>query len=256
MLLKNNNIYIRSEAHHLNMLAESVLISLGLTEKEAKAYLSLLRIGESTATKISEDVNIDRTLIYQIMNRLIENGLVNYIIKNNVRYFSAVRPRRLMEKLKEKEENLSEVMPELENMIKSGEETTKVELYRGTEGIKTVWRGVLREGREYVIFGEEGNFQKLMPNFMKEFLRDVVKYGSCERILSKDSKRGKIYLTKNSDIRYLPDEYFSPTMTVVTDNKVINFVWSKPYYAIVTKNNEIAKSFKSYFEMMWKFAKE
>lgn len=235
---------------------EKILQSLGLTEKEARAYLSLLRLGESTATKIAEDINIDRTLTYQVMNRLIERGLVSYVIKNNVRYFSPAKPEKLMHDLKEKEGWLSNAMPELIGLMKVEEEKTKVEIYRGTEGIKTVWREIVRVGKEYVVFGEEGKFQELLPIFMKEFLRDIVKYGSRERILSKESKRGKILITKNSKIRYLPDQYFSPTMTVVYSKKVANFVWTKPYYAILTENTEIADSFKSYFEVLWKVAKE
>lgn len=233
---------------------EKVLQSLGLAEKEAKAYLSLLRLGETTATRIAEDINIDRTLTYQIMNRLIERGLVSYVIKNNVRYFSPARPEKLMEGIKEKEEKLAKALPELVKLAKTEEEKTKVEIYRGKEGIKTVWREIVRQEKEYVVFGEEGSFQELLPIFMKEFLRDIVKYGSQERILSKESKRNKILLTENSEIRYLPDKYFSPTMTVVFGDKTVSFVWSKPYYAIVTQNKEIADSFRSYFEVLWKVA--
>lgn len=235
---------------------ENVLQSLGLTEKEAKAYISLLRLGESTATKIAEDINIDRTLTYQVMNKVIERGLVNYVVKNNVRYFSAAKPEKLMGDLKEKEENLSKVLPEMEKLAKMEEEETKVELYRGKEGIKTICREIVRRGKEYVVFGEEGRFQEVLHIFVKEFLRDVVKYGCQERILSKESKRNKILITENSEIRYLPDKYFSPTLTIVFGDKIVNFVWSKPYYAIVTRNREIADSFRSYFKVLWKVAKK
>ena len=87
-----------------------LLQDLGLEEKEAKVYLALLSLGETTATKISKKTNLDRTLIYQLGNKLIEKGLASYIIKNNVRYFSAANPEKLVQDLKEKEKQLQKAI--------------------------------------------------------------------------------------------------------------------------------------------------
>ena len=80
---------------------QKLLENLGLEQKEAKVYLELLKLGEATATKIGEKTNLDRTLMYQIANKLIEKGLVSYIIKNNVKYFSAANPKKLMEDIRD-----------------------------------------------------------------------------------------------------------------------------------------------------------
>ena len=55
---------------------KQILIKNGMKEEEAKVYLALLDIGESTATKIAERTGIERVHTYQIANSLIEKGAV------------------------------------------------------------------------------------------------------------------------------------------------------------------------------------
>jgi len=51
------------------------LISLGLTEREGKIYLALLTRGFMTAIELQEKVDIPRTKIYEILQRMINRGL-------------------------------------------------------------------------------------------------------------------------------------------------------------------------------------
>ena len=72
----------------------------GLTPNEAKVYLTLLNLKQSGATKISEKCGLFRTLVYDILTKLIEKGLVSYIIKSKKRRYIASNPKRLLELLK------------------------------------------------------------------------------------------------------------------------------------------------------------
>jgi len=65
----------------------------------------------------------------------------------------------------------------------------------------------------------------------------------------------KILKSKNSFVRYLPKDYFSPISTVIYGNKVALIIWSEPYYAFLIENKEVADSFKSYFNLLWNGAK-
>lgn len=235
---------------------QKLLQNLGLEEKEAKVYLALLQLDEATATIISEKTNLDRTLIYQLANKLIEKGLVSYIIKNNVRYFSAANPKKLLQDLKEKEEEVRKAMPELINLTKIKEEETKVEIYRGKEGLKTILKDILRTGENYLVFGEEGKFQEILPIFSHQFLKQIVRGKIHEHVLVREDFKGKVLKTKNSKFKYLSNDYLFPVMTVVYSDKVVNFIWKIPYYAILTKNKDVADSFRSQFNVLWKIAKK
>ena len=61
------------------------LRKFGLAEKEAKVYLSLLGLGEALASEIAAKTNIARQLVYDLFERLIELGLVSFIIKSTLR---------------------------------------------------------------------------------------------------------------------------------------------------------------------------
>ncbi len=238
------------------MELQGLLQNLGLEEKEAKVYLELLRQGEATATTLAEKTNLDRTLMYQITRKLIEKGLVSYIIKNNVKYFSAANPQKLLQDLKEKEKQLQKAMPQLIDLKKLKEEETKVEIYRGKEGLKTILKDIIRERKDYVAFGEEGKFQKILPIDTQQFLKELERNGINESVLVREDYRGKILKSANSTFRFLPRDYLSPVTTLVYGNKVVDFIWTPPHYAILTTNMEVATSFRNHFEALWKIAKK
>lgn len=233
-----------------------LLEDLGLEEKEAKVYLGLLKLGESTATKIAQRTNLDRTLIYQLTNKLIAKGLVSYIIKNNVKYFISAEPKKLLEEIKEKEVRVREALPDLIALAKKQEEETKVEVYKGKKGLGTVLKDIILTKEDYVAFGEEGRFQKEFPIEVHQFMNQVIKHNIHEKVLVRADFRGKILKTKNSEHRYIAKEYLSPVTTVVYGNKVVNVIWTAPYYAILIENKEVADSFRSQFMALWKIAKK
>ena len=233
-----------------------LLQDLGLEEKEAKVYLALLSLGETTATKISKKTNLDRTLIYQLGNKLIEKGLASYIIKNNVRYFSAANPEKLVQDLKEKEKQLQKAMPQLIRLTKVQEQETKVEIYRGKEGLKTVLKDIIRTKKNYVGLGEEGRFQKVLPIYVHKFLKQLEKNDIHEKVLVREDLKSITLKSKNSIFRYISKDYLSPVTTLIYGNKVANFIWTLPYHTILTTNKEVADSFRSHFEALWKIAKK
>ncbi len=57
-------------------------IKLGMTTYEAKAYLALLRCGESYGSEISKNSLIPGAKIYETLDRLVEKGLA-YLTKDN-----------------------------------------------------------------------------------------------------------------------------------------------------------------------------
>ncbi len=54
----------------------SHLMKLGLTEYEAKAYIAAVALGEGTIKEISEESKVPRSRAYDVMERLVQKGLV------------------------------------------------------------------------------------------------------------------------------------------------------------------------------------
>jgi len=233
------------------------LQKLGLQDADIKIYLTLLERGSCTATQIAQYTKLNRSHIYDKLDILLEHGLISFVIKNNVKYFKASDPEKILDFIQDIQKDVKNIIPDL-NKIKAVSKTkTEVELYQGKEGMKTVFKDVIRERKDYIVFGEEGKFQEILPIYIQQFLRDIRKLNIAEHLLSKESKRQKIIVaSKKSQIRYLPDKYFSPVMTAVYGNKTAIFIWSEPLFAILIKDKSVAKSFKSYFNLLWNIAKK
>ena len=109
---------------------------IGLTHGEAKIYLALLDLGQSTTGPIVEKSNVSTSKTYKILKRLQNKGLVSHIIKRNVIHWSAANPRRILELLEEQEKEISnkkkeieEIMPKLIKKINAVKEKQQAEIY-------------------------------------------------------------------------------------------------------------------------------
>lgn len=234
------------------MELQTVLENIGLGEKEAKVYLALLGMGEITAAKLAEKTGLDRTLMYQITNRLIEEGIVSYIVKNNVRYFSAADPETLLKKLQEKEQQLEQILPELKARQKLFRPETKVELYRGREGINTILKMIIRDRQPYHILGgaHEATIVFELENTI--FVKHAEKARLPGKIIAR--KGDSFFIGKDEEFRYVPEHLISSTSMIMWGTKTAVFVWSEPYYALLIESEEIAKNNLAMFHHMWGIA--
>ncbi|MBD3247410.1 hypothetical protein GF378_02210 [Candidatus Pacearchaeota archaeon] len=229
---------------------------LGLQEAEIKIYMALLKKGLSTATQISQYTALNRSHIYDKLDILLEKGLISFVIKNNVKYFKASDPEKILDYIKEIQTNIQDIIPDLNQIKNVSKPKTVVELYQGKEGMKTVLKDVIREGKNFSVFGEEGQFQETLPVYIHQFLRDVKHNQIKERLLSKEEKRGKLILTEeNTEVRHLPDNFFSPVTMVVYGDKIAIFIWAEPQFVVLIKDDGVAKAFNSYFNVLWEIAK-
>ncbi len=240
-----------------------VLEELGLSEAEAKVYLALLEIGSTLAGPVIKKTGLHRGTTYQILQRLIEKGLVSYVIKAGKRYFEAADPNRFLQILKEKEEKINEILPSLKLKRETSKEKQEVNVYSGYLGIKTACENILEElkdGGEYLDFGVSGLFRNVMGPYWDQWQRKKKKYNikaKCifdETLKEKNPRLLKDYFGK---ARFHPKEFKSPTDTMIYNDKIVLFIWTaKPPIAIVIQNKDNAGGYRSQFNLMWKLAKK
>ena len=103
---------------------EKLLQEIGLANSEITVYITLLKTGSIKVGDLIKRVNLHRSRVYEAINRLTEKGLVSYAIKNNIKFFEATDPERLViyieeqkEKLNEKEKSIKKIIPELKQNI-------------------------------------------------------------------------------------------------------------------------------------------
>ncbi|MBI4170221.1 MAG: winged helix-turn-helix transcriptional regulator [Candidatus Aenigmarchaeota archaeon] len=243
----------------------SNLKSIGLTENEIKIYLLLLKSGSITAYEISQKTGIYRAHVYDKLEQLIKKGLVTHVYKGAKKYFHATEPSKIRQYVEDKkneleiqEECVEKMLPELEAMTKLPRENIRVEVFKGPEGLKYIHKGIIKARREVLITGiDDGKYSENLPIFMKQYFRELRRYGIRERVIT--AKKKGIFLFRKkiaptTTYRFLEEKQFNPTNTFVYGNKVVIVSWSTPVTAIMIENNEIAETYRNHFEHLWKIA--
>lgn len=72
------------------------LLEIGLNEGEAKVYLELLSIGTQLASILSKRIGLPRSTVYSNLKSLEKKGMVSFIIKKRVKFYSANDPNCLI----------------------------------------------------------------------------------------------------------------------------------------------------------------
>jgi sugar-specific transcriptional regulator TrmB len=231
---------------------------LGFTRTESKIYVTLLEFGSSRAGKLSKKSGIHRRSVYDAVERLIEKGLVSYIKRNNITFFEAVNPDKLVELVHEKEKNIQALLPELNLKYKLSKEKEETLFFRGKPSLKTVFDDQIQTGKEILIMGASTKAPEILNYYFPHFDKERVRKKINVKIIFDETARNKEYVKKIplSEIRFVPKEYASFAATNIYADKICIVLWSEEPIAILIKNNEIAKGYKNYFELVWNIARK
>jgi len=235
------------------MKIETALENLGFSPNEIKVYLTLNDHGSLKAGKIARLAKIDRSSCYNALKTLTEKGLVSYAMIGNIKWFQAVGPRRLIEYVKEQEESVKEILPELQARHSASKIEGQVRLFKGIKGVKSIFLDIARTGKDNFVFGSEGQFSKRMPEFALQFDRMKKEHNVHTKLII---RRGRKELdTKTSEYVHLNDVSESPAVTNIYGDKIAIIMWTDEPEGVIIENKAAAKAYKSYFDFMWKNAK-
>lgn len=240
---------------------EQTLKKFGLSQTEVKVYLALVELGASLAGGITKKANVNRSNCYDALQRLIERGLVSYVIKANRKYFQAETPKKFLEiikegeaELKNKEQEIKNILPQLMEKIKTPAEKPEATIYKGKKGIKSIFEDILRH-REYWVFGSSGKFKEVLEDYFI-LLQKRVREGKikCKLIVSEKVRNTDI--VKHADTRFLSKEYMTLISTIVYADKVVIISWTDNPVGFLLEDKPTADSYRTYFKFMWKLAKK
>jgi sugar-specific transcriptional regulator TrmB len=214
----------------------------------------LLQLGPSLAGKISRKSGVHRRSVYDAMDRLIEKGLVSYIIQNNQRYYQATDPEKLVQLVRDKERSLMDILPELKAQHDFSKEKEETNFYRGKEGVKYIFEDMLDEKDTVLVIGASANANEIVKYYFPKFDTRRAKEKIKVRLIYDESFKPVTGIPL-AEIKYLPEGYGSNAATNIYADKVAIIIWLERPLAILIKNAEVAKSYRKYFELLWKIAK-
>ena len=243
------------------------LKKLGLVENEIKIYIALLKTGSLTAYEISRETNIYRAHVYDNLERLMGRGLVTHVYRGSKKYFQATSPEKIKHCLEEKkkalesqEKEIDKILPELFAVQKEPKEDTKVEVFKGREGLKYFLKDIIKTKKEVLVTGiDDEKYEKEFPIFMKQYFRDLKTNKIKERIIT--LKKPGIFLFEKSTVptteyRFLEEKQFNPTNTFIYGSKIVIVSWGTPVTAVMIENSQVAETYRNHFEYLWNVASD
>lgn len=243
-----------------------ILKKIGLTDSEIKVYLALLELGSSKKAPIVKKSKISSSKIYEVMDKLIDKGLASYVIKNKVKHFNAAPPSRIksyikkkQRTLKQQEKEFNKILPSLNLKQQLTQKGSDAEIYKGWKGMTTVYNDLLeslRKGDHYYVFGaSKGMDTKKVKSFYARFNQKVMKEKLKAHIIFNENAWGNIpNVGKTGKVRYL--EQTTPAEILIYKDKTAIVLLEKQPLIILIRGKSIARSFRSYFNIMWMIAKK
>ncbi|MBI5390823.1 hypothetical protein HZB02_04985 [Candidatus Woesearchaeota archaeon] len=247
-----------------------VLHDIGLTDGEIKVYLSLIQLGPSTSGPITDASRVSRSKIYHVLERLMQKGLVSYIVKEKTRYYQAEDTKKLQQYLDQKEKEFKEQREEIDLLIPQlalqqhiGKRKSEAQIYKGFKGIQTVHEHmyqVLKRGDDFFYLGIPSFQEQIHHLYWQRDHKRREKAGIKSRALFNQKTERSVLENRNSyrysEARYMPLPLETPAWIMGYKDRTVIGLQSDEGMAVEIINQKIADSFKAYFDVLWKMSKK
>ncbi|MFA7360533.1 MAG: helix-turn-helix domain-containing protein [Candidatus Kapaibacterium sp.] len=258
------------------------LIDLGLTEREAKVYVTLLSKKGFTTLELQNSVDIPRTKIYEVLQRMLARGICSERGIGKVKYYEAVEPKVAFKRIiNEYQENC---ITELNNRKSLAENVTGlltplfeenkdisynldfVEVFKDTEQIQRKYLQSLKETKISHYTFNKGPYVCDTSSRLTEQIKEegrLLKRGVlCKNIFEQDELFENEwllnYVKKQSKLGQLSVAVNAlPIKMMVFDEHKVFFPLLKPSYEssiinmIFIEHKELAKACIMLFNFIW-----
>ncbi len=228
---------------------EQVLQQLGLTEAEARLYITMLSSGEATASALAKKTATNRTFTYDRLNRLVNLGLASHIVKDGKRYFSAANPSQFLALLKDKEAQLQAVLPQLEALKSKPSLSPGVTVFSSKKGVQAALNLVLKERKPVFVHGSLLGFRRVMGQGFDIWNQRRARARIMMKVLTPEDVTG--LELAHAEVQELADEEKAATATFTFGDKAVIAFWSEVPVAILIESREIARDNIAFFNSLW-----
>jgi HTH-type transcriptional regulator, sugar sensing transcriptional regulator len=241
------------------MALANILQNIGLTEKEAKIYLTLLELHEALPSTVARRSKVKRPTTYVILEQLKERGLVSHVKRKKLLYFRALDPHSLLEDQSNKYRALEKAIPELQQLHEKFAATPQMTVYEGKEGLIKIMEDTLTTKTELLCWAYVGEAVDCLRDYYPTYIRKKVERKiwlrgvfCYEKIALRFKKFGKKELR---EIYMVPKKKFPFKNEInIYDDKVA-IISQKDEIGVIIQNKDIADTQRAMFEMGFEYAK-
>jgi len=251
-------------------MLQDKLLQIGLSDNEAKIYLSLLKLGPQAVSIIAKKNHLNRTTTYSILQSLEKKGIVSFYRNGSMKYFVANDPNSLVgfidRKCQEFDYYRDEILSSVSDFRQLGGnyefDKPVVTYFDGLEGVKNVMMDSLNVEK---CFRAYIPLHKWLESGKKDFIIEFKNFRIIDKkvplkaiVPDTEEVRAffKSYYKKDdglTDILYVKDKsqwnMFEDQMTIYNDKVAILHLDAGEEYAIVIESEQVASMHKMIFDM-------
>lgn len=238
---------------------EKKLEEIGLSEKEAKVYMALLKVGRGTAYKIAHIAGVKTPTTYLVLDELLKKGLALKIPHSKSQIFIAKMPDEYLNEQKNKLSSFESMLPQLEN-FSSQKDETKTITFDGYDGVLDALNYKFSEIENKTLFAFYSHSPKIDKKIVDIYLKwnkNAFKRGVKYKIIAPDSEESGVFIKLHEEkykgnTKLIPTDLWSPEVSMeIIENEFVRIISSKDLQATVIDNKRVAVAMKQIFDMIW-----
>jgi len=238
----------------------NVLKSIGLNKNEIKIFLDLIKKDVSSALEISRRTGVHRSNVYDSLRVLMEKGFVSERAEGKKKLFQALDPVRIREYVIQKGREIDAIIPELQQFSARKANKGNVSVSQGIFALRSILMGLLEEGEPITVYGiPKGLRERIGEGFLNDFHNKRIEKGIHMRnIYAKNAfSEDVVALGERMFIEVRCEERWdnSNVSTFICGKKVFVVIFGDVVSIVEMDAEEIAESYKRYFEILWEYAR-
>jgi HTH-type transcriptional regulator, sugar sensing transcriptional regulator len=252
-------IYVETNLQHM-IIPDFEL--LGLSETEGKVYMALLELGGGYVSTVARKAALPRVNCYHTLENLAEKGLVNFVTKEKIRYYSAEPPQKILNIMEGRMSYAKKILPELLSITNTLALKPKIKYYEGMEGVKNILADTLTAKKELVGYSNLKFFAELFGDYIKSYSQQKMKKGIKTRLICPSSDEAFAYVKKYYaadfpadliEILYVnPREFWFENEIVIYDDKVAVISLNRDELnGMIFESPVYARSQRAIFNLAW-----
>ena len=239
----------------------SWLLSTGLDEQRANIYLTALSKGETTAKELAETLKMNRTALYDNLQKLEEKGYIKTVHEGKRKIFIPLHPKELHKKFESQKKQLEDLLPDFLSLYADESKQPFVQLFTGKFAAREVYEDILNSTKkEYVYFSSpELTWSVVDKNYMKKWIDKRVQKGIHVRSLRVKSRASAVkniaHLVEEQkylrQIKYLPAYVDLKSAIYIYENNIGVISTMNEGSAFIIYSPDMAYSIRKIFDFMW-----
>ncbi|KKW32805.1 MAG: Transcriptional regulator, TrmB [Candidatus Uhrbacteria bacterium GW2011_GWA2_53_10] len=238
------------------MELKQALEQYGFTKNETSIYIYLLKYIEATAFGIAKATDVPRSTVYITLESLKKQGFIFQFKKNNVAYFTAESPNRLINALKQKEGIIESIMPEIRALTAKNIDAPVAKLHTGINGIKIGLEDILETLKDkkikQIFATSQPELLEYLPKYFPNWLKQREDLGVFTKLILPAS--ASEYLKSNAlrEVRYLNKKFPFTCSVTIYGNKIAFFSFENGEpYCLIVKSKAVSDTFTQFFLFSW-----